>query len=50
MLALNAQTGDVCVRTDETKTYIKMNDNVPSTLQDWQVLLFPGQNVWGQIT
>ena len=50
MLALQAQTGDVCVRTDETKTYIKLNDNNPSTLADWQVLLFPGQNAWGQIT
>lgn len=50
MLALQAQTGDVCVRTDETKTYIKLNDNNPATLADWQVLLFPGQNAWGQIT
>jgi hypothetical protein len=50
MLALQAQTGDVCVRTDETKTYIKLNDNNPATMADWQVLLFPGQNAWGQIT
>lgn len=50
MLALQAQTGDVCVRTDETKTYIKLNDNNPATLADWQVLLFPGQNAWWQIT
>lgn len=50
MLDLTAQEGDVCVRTDETKTYIKLNDNIPSTVDDWQVLLFPGQNAWGQIT
>lgn len=50
MLALQAQTGDVCVRTDEVKTYIKLNDNNPATMADWQVLLFPGQNAWGQIT
>ena len=50
MLALQAQTGDVCVRTDEQKTYIKLNDNNPATLADWQTLLFPGQNAWWQIT
>ena len=50
MLALTAQTGDVCVRTDEQKTYIKLNNHNPSTLADWQTLLFPGQNAWWQIT
>ncbi len=50
MLALTAQTGDICVRTDEQKTYIKLNNNNPSTLTDWQTLLFPGQNAWWQIT
>ena len=36
-LALTAQTGDICVRTDISKTYIKLNDNNPSTMADWQV-------------
>lgn len=37
MLALTAQRGDVCVRTDISKTYIKLNNNNPSTMADWQV-------------
>ena len=43
MLALSAQTGDVCVRTDISKTYIKLNDTVPSTMSDWQVFYTSGE-------
>ena len=43
MLALTAQTGDVCVRTDISKTYIKLNDTVPSTMSDWQVFYTSGE-------
>ena len=43
MLALDAQTGDICVRTDISKTYIKLNDTVPSTLSDWQVFYTSGE-------
>jgi len=40
MLALTAQTGDVCVRTDESKSYIlKWTD--PSVLANWTILLNP---------
>lgn len=43
MLAVTAQRGDICVRTDISKTYIKLNNNNPSTLADWQVLLSSGE-------
>lgn len=39
MLALTAQIGDRAIRTDESKTYIKLNNNNPSSLSDWQVIL-----------
>lgn len=40
MLALTAQTGDVCVRTDLSKSFIlKVND--PTVLANWQELLTP---------
>ena len=39
MLALTAQTGDRAIRTDESKTYIKLNNTNPSSLSDWQVIL-----------
>jgi hypothetical protein len=40
MLALTAQTGDVCVRTDLSKSFIlKVND--PTILANWQELLTP---------
>ena len=42
-LALTAQTGDICVRTDISKTYIKLNDNNPSTMSDWQVFYTSGE-------
>ena len=39
-LALTVEEGDVCVRTDENKSYIALNsDNVD--MSDWQVLLTP---------
>jgi len=40
MLALEAQTGDIAVRTDENKSYI-LKGSDPSTLSDWQELLTP---------
>lgn len=40
MLALTAETGDICVRTDETKTYI-LKGTDPSVLADWELLLTP---------
>lgn len=43
MLALTAQRGDVCVRTDISKTYIKLNNNNPSTMADWQVFYSSGE-------
>lgn len=39
MLALDAQTGDICIRTDENKTYILSGD--ASTLSNWQQMLSP---------
>ena len=42
-LALTAQRGDVCVRTDISKTYIKLNDTNPSTMADWQVFYTSGE-------
>lgn len=43
MLSLTAQTGDVCVRTDISKTFIKLNDTNPSTLADWQQIQTSGE-------
>lgn len=40
MLAITAETGDICVRTDETKTYI-LKGTDPSVLADWEWLLTP---------
>lgn len=40
MLALTAETGDVCIRTDESKSYI-LQGNDPSVLTDWQQLKTP---------
>ena len=40
MLALNAQQGDVAIRTDENKTYI-LSKEPASTLANWVELLFP---------
>lgn len=44
MLALNAQVGDVCIRTDETKTYILANTPA-STLSNWKLLEHPADAV-----
>ena len=44
MLALTAQVGDVCVRTDETKTYILVNTPA-STLENWKLLEHPADAV-----
>lgn len=44
MLALTAQQGDVCVRTDLNKSYILTN-NTPGTLANWQELLTPTDTV-----
>jgi hypothetical protein len=38
MLALTAQTGDICVRTDVTKSYI-LKGTDPTVLANWQELL-----------
>ena len=40
MLTLTAQPGDVCVRTDQNKTYI-LKTSPASTLANWQELLTP---------
>lgn len=40
MLALDAQQGDVAIRTDESKTYI-LSKEPASTLANWVELLFP---------
>ncbi|MGV9001919.1 MAG: hypothetical protein ACOH18_03095 [Candidatus Saccharimonadaceae bacterium] len=42
MLALTAQRGDICIRTDTSKTYILSTDT-PSTLSDWKELIANGQ-------
>lgn len=50
MLGLTAQIGDVCVRTDESKSYI-LQAEPASTLANWVELLNPGapvQSVNGQ--
>ena len=44
MLALSAQVGDVCVRTDLSKNYILKTDGA-STLSNWQELLTPATGV-----
>jgi hypothetical protein len=44
MLALTAQTGDVAVRTDLSKSFILRGTN-PATLGDWQELLTPTASV-----
>ncbi len=44
MLALTAETGDVAVRTDLSKSYILKGSN-PSVLADWQELLSPVDGV-----
>ena len=41
MLALTAQTGDICVRTDNSKSYI-LKGTDPSILSHWQELLGAG--------
>ena len=43
MLALTAQRGDICVRTDISKTYIKLNNDNPSTMADWQLFYTSGE-------
>jgi hypothetical protein len=43
-LALTVQAGDICVRTDENKSYIALNDS-NSSMTDWQELLTPGDAV-----
>lgn len=40
MLALTAEKGDVCIRTDLNKSFI-LSTNSPSTLADWKELLTP---------
>lgn len=44
MLALTAETGDVVVRTDLSKSYILKGTN-PSVLEDWKELLSPVDGV-----
>lgn len=44
MLALNAQTGDVAVRTDTNRSYILQNTPA-STLDNWKELLTPTDSV-----
>ena len=40
MLALNVQKGDICIRTDENKTYILQNEP-SSELQNWLEIMTP---------
>lgn len=40
MLALSAEKGDVCIRTDESKTYILQSEPA-STLSNWTLLATP---------
>lgn len=44
MLALTAQQGDVCLRTDESKTYILAGTD-PKVLANWKLWLTPGCDV-----
>lgn len=44
MLALTAQQGDVCVRTDTSTTYI-LKASPASTLSNWQMILTPTDGV-----
>lgn len=43
-LALDAQEGDVAIRTDEGKTYIH-NGGTSDTMSDWSEMLSPGEYV-----
>lgn len=43
-LALTVQEGDVAIRTDESRSYIALND-VNASMSDWQELLNPGGGV-----
>lgn len=40
MLALDAQKGDIAIRSDENKSYA-LSTNDPTTLSDWKLLLTP---------
>jgi len=42
MLALTAQRGDMCIRTDSAKTYVLTSES-PDTLADWKELIASGQ-------
>lgn len=44
MLALNAQVGDIAIRTDESKTYI-LSVEPASVLANWKLLLTPINSV-----
>lgn len=44
MLALNAQQGDVCIRTDQSKSYI-LSASPASTLANWKELVSPADAV-----
>jgi hypothetical protein len=44
MLALTAQQGDICIRTDQSKTYILTADGA-STLSNWKELATPADAV-----
>lgn len=44
MLALTAQQGDICIRTDQSKTYI-LSASPASTLANWKELVSPADAV-----
>jgi hypothetical protein len=44
MLALAANLGDMCIRTDEDKTYILAGAS-PSVLANWWLVRFPAQSI-----
>jgi len=43
-ISLPAQEGDIAIRTDEYKNYVRMNSNT-GTMADWQQLLVPADTV-----
>lgn len=43
-LALEVKQGDLCIRVDESRTYVALN-NANEDLTDWELLLFTGDSV-----
>ena len=45
-LGLTAERGDICIRTDLNKTFIKLNDTNPATMADWQEIYAEQPQKW----